>query len=647
MRLPASARTLRARLLAGLALLVTLAAVAHGQAAWETDPWEPADPPLPFVSITPIGFRLFRDEFLRLVAPLPGRPYDPVLLRKVLDATVKMYHDAGYRFASVREPAITEFEDGYYVRVRIDEGRVGAITVRGLRRTRPDVITRQLLLVPGELYVEEDLVESERILRARPYVGDVTVTPLLNEATGEIDILVDVRDLWSLVPRARLVGSGSDRTLGDILRGDVGLQLTLEDANLSGTGQDWFFSFRRDRPDAAIETEGDPPFRNRTGIRVFEPNAFQSRWQVLASYQQQARPDVDAWALALSRPLFSLRSRWSFDFRALESGAITEFQRDGVLLREWERRLKSQFASTTLVSGPPERQVQYTFWASHAAEDFELTYSEPTLQVVEDAGFFRASNTDRRYDVSPASVPLQTEALAGASITWQRLRYAEVRNINRLGRTEDIPLGSVLTFSLGAGAQSVGNDHDEVRPTTSYFYAREVGAYGLAELSVVARAPYVIRNGSDGSHGLQDTVLTASTRTFIRGGDSRALVWRIQGESLSRTARDRNLLLDRKNGVRGYSRRSFDGKHRLVVNVEGRQVVWSNSYVLAQAVAFADHGYAWWDAFDVEGAKRTVGAGLRLGLQRLAAPAVRADIAYLVDGDPPRWKWSFGTGQYF
>jgi len=643
MRLSAS---LRARLLAGLLLLVVLVATTHAQEPWEPDPWEPADPPLPFASITPIGFRLFRDEFMRLVAPLPGQPYDPVLLRKVLDATVRMYRDAGYRFATLREPAITEFEDGYYIRVRIDEGRVGDITVTGLRHTRPEVITQQLLLVPGALYVEEDLVESERILRARPYVGDVTVTPKPNEDTGEIDILVEVRDLWSLVPKARLVDGGS-RTLKDALNGDVGLQVTLEDANLSGSGQDWFFSFRRDQPDGAVEADGEPPFKNRAGIRVFEPNLFQSRWQMLASYQQQARPDVDAWALVLRRPLYSLRSRWSFEFQALERGAVTEFQRDGVLLREWERRIKSQFASTTLVSGPPERQVQYTFWASHQADDYELSYSEPSLPIVQDQSFFSTHNTDRRYNVSPESVPQQTEALAGVRLTWQQLRFAKVRNINRLGRTEDVPLGSTVTLSLGGGARAVGNDHDELRPTTRYFYAREVGSHGLLQFVLDARAPYVLRNGRDGSRGMQDVILTASTRTFIRRGDSTALVWRIQGESLSRSTRDRNLLLDRRNGVRGYSRRSFDGKNRVVLNVEGRQVVWANSYVLTQAVVFADRGYAWWDAFDARAAKRTVGAGVRLGLQRLAAPAVRADIAYLVDGDPPRWKWSFGTGQYF
>jgi hypothetical protein len=647
MRGRTSSRALVARQLAGLLLLAMLGAATHAQVAWEPDPWEPADPPLPFVSITPIGFRLFRDEFLRLVAPLPGQPYDPVLLRKVLDATVKIYRDAGYRFASLREPAITEFEDGYYVRVRIDEGRVGEITVTGLRRTREDVITRQLLLVPGELYIEEDRVESERILRERAYVGDVTVTPALNETTGEIDIVVDVRDLWSLVPKARLVGGVADPTWRDVLNGDVGLQVTLEDANLSGTGQDWFFSFRREQPDIAHEANGIPPFRNRIGVRVFDPNAFQSRWQIAAAYEQQARPDVDAWALLLRRPLYSLRSKWSFEFLARERGEITEFQRDGVLLREWERRVKSQFAATTFVSGPPDRQMQYTFWVSHKAEDYELSYSDAALPIVEDTGFFSTRNTSRRYTVSPEAVPLLTEALGGVRLTYQRLRYIKARNVDRLGRTEDIGLGNTLTVSLGGGLRSLGNDRDEARPTVAYAYARRLGEHGLMQLSLGARTPYVLRNGRDGSRGLQNVVVTGAARGMIRGGDSRAIVWRVQAESLSRNARDRNLLLDRRNGVRGYSRRSFDGKHRLVVNVEGRQVVWEHSYVVTQAVVFADHGYAWWDDFDAADARSTVGTGLRLGLQRLASPAVRVDLAYPIDGAPPQWKWSFGTGQYF
>ncbi|MBT7100355.1 hypothetical protein HN937_23460, partial [Candidatus Poribacteria bacterium] len=636
---------LRARIGAPLLALILLGLPLRAGA--QADPWQPADPPLPFVSITPIGFRLFRDEFLRLVAPLPGRPYDPVLLGKVLDATLKLYHDAGYRFARIREPAITEFEDGYYIRIEIDEGRVGDITVTGLRRTRPEVIEQQLMLVPGRLYVEEDRVESERILRARPYVGDVTVTATPNPKTGEIDILVDVRDLWSLVPRARLVRSSGETTLDDVLNGDVGFQVSLEDSNLSGTGQDWSFRVRREQPDVAHEEGDETPFRTRTAIRMFEPNVFQSRWQMLALYEQQARPDVDAWELSLLHPLYSLRSRWSFRFTALERGGVSEFQRDGVLLREWERRVKRQFASTTFVSGEAERQVQYTLWVSHEADAYDLTYSGPDLTIVDDPAFFSTRNTERRFSVSPSAAPLQTAALAGASVTWQRLRFTEARNIDRLGRVEDIPLGGALTLSVGGGARALANDHDELRPTASYRYSQMLGTHGLFEMKTTARVPYVIRNGRDGTRGMQDVVLTGSARMFIRGGDSRALVWRAHAASLGRTTRDLNLLLDKRNGVRGYPSRSFDGRRRVGLNAEARQVVWTNSYLVTQAAAFGDIGYVWWDPFDVADPKRAVGVGLRLGLQRLAAPAVRADMAYLLDTDPPEWKWSFGTGQYF
>ena len=638
-------RQLRAWIGASCLAVVLLGLPLGGIA--QVDPWEPADPPLPFVSITPLGFRLFRDEFLRLVAPLPGQPYDPALLDKVLAATRKLYRDAGYRFAEIREPAITEFDDGYYIRIRIDEGRVGKVTVTGLRRTRPEVIEQQLLLVPGRLYMEEDRVESERILRARPYVGDVSVTASPNPKTGEIDVLVDVQDLWSLVPRARLVGGGGDTTLEDVLNGDVGFQLSLEDSNLSGTGQDWFFRLRREQPDIAHEEAVETPFRTRTAIRMFEPNVFKSRWQMLALYEQQARPDVDAWELSLLHPLYSLRSRWSFRFTALERGGVSEFQRDGVLLREWERRVKRQFASTTFVSGQPERQVQYTVWVSHEADEYDLAYSAPALTVVDDPAFFSTRNTERRFTVSPSGAPLQTAALAGVRVTWQRLQFTKARNFNRLGRVEDVPIGGTLTLSVGGGARALANDHDELRPTASYRYSRAVGEHSFVEMDTTARVPYVIRNGRDGTRGVQDVQLAGSARMFIRGGDSRALICRAHAASLGRTTRDLNLLLDRRNGVRGYSSRSFDGTRRIVLNAEARQVVWTNSYLVTQAAAFGDVGYVWWDAFDADDPKRSVGAGLRLGLQRLAAPAVRADMAYLFDTDPPEWKWSFGTGQYF
>ena len=52
---------------------------------------------------------------------------------------------------------------GVYLGFEIDEGIIGKITVSGNTNTRESVILRELLLQEGDIYIEADKAESERI----------------------------------------------------------------------------------------------------------------------------------------------------------------------------------------------------------------------------------------------------------------------------------------------------------------------------------------------------------------------------------------------------------------------------------------------------------------------------------------------------
>ena len=87
------------------------------------------------------------DEILGLMQSQVGRDYDPELLRRDFEQIAKLYQEHGFQFGRVDEEQLVllKFSDGVYLRIYIDEGRIGQITVKGNSRTKTDVIKGELL----------------------------------------------------------------------------------------------------------------------------------------------------------------------------------------------------------------------------------------------------------------------------------------------------------------------------------------------------------------------------------------------------------------------------------------------------------------------------------------------------------------------
>ena len=62
--------------------------------------------------------------------------------------------------------------------------------------TRPEVIERQVLLKPGDVYSPEEAAESERILRQNRYLYDAQIHPV-PVGDGQVDLNVITRDVWT------------------------------------------------------------------------------------------------------------------------------------------------------------------------------------------------------------------------------------------------------------------------------------------------------------------------------------------------------------------------------------------------------------------------------------------------------------------
>lgn len=592
-------------------------------AAFQTASYSYAEtPPYPLKSVTLFGFRAYLSEFREAAAELKDQPYDEAQLQAAVDAIVRHYRENGYRFARaapVKTRLLRGRAPGYHATVRMDEGVVGGIEVRGAAHTREQAIRSQLLLKPGKVYFETDREESERILRDKPYIGGASIKAEADPETNRVKAIVTIEELWGLVPRFRLVDTGSGTTLKGFLRGEIGFLTNITDSNFLGSGQQWRFQYRWDAKRTNDETGRIEGGRSRTGIEMSDPNLFGSRWEFSAQYLQQPLTDIDAWEASLSLPFYSLRANWAASLSAYDFGRLSDYRRGGALLRQRERHLKGQAASLTRAFGKPNRRLLTSVWLRRGIEESRLTLPEERQE------------------------PRATHALIGGRVSARSIRFRQYRNLDRMGNVEDIALGHSLNVGAGVGLTALSNDLNELRPSLSYLITAPFGREHLWQGALSAEGSYLFESAR-----LEDASTLIYTRLFLRRSSSKMAVVRAQYESRFRPRRETNLLLGSEYGIRGYGSRELDGQRKLILNIEARQTVWEHRYFAAMGALFYDHGWIWWDSPSWSKPARSVGFGLRIGVRRIArAPVLRADAAYGLDASSSGFRLHFGTGHHF
>jgi outer membrane protein insertion porin family len=132
---------------------------------------------------------------LRLRAGQPYRIRDLAADRTTL---LTAWRDAGYPSAAIT-PEVTFSEDGTEARVRfrVEPGPrrdVGEIVVAGLRRTREEVVRREMLVKEGEPLGQQALLESQRRLAALGIFDRLDVSELDPESTGAHDLLAALHE---------------------------------------------------------------------------------------------------------------------------------------------------------------------------------------------------------------------------------------------------------------------------------------------------------------------------------------------------------------------------------------------------------------------------------------------------------------------
>jgi len=457
--------------------------------------------------------------------------------------------------------------------------------------TREQVIKDILLFAEGDRFVARLLDESARALRAGGFISEATVEAgSYDAATNSVDVDVRVRDSWSLALDLSL-----DRTGGQTEWG-----IGLSDENLLGTGKTL---------EIAYESEID---RDQWLLGYEDSNVFGSRVRLSTSFANAS--DGHRRQLAVERPFFSLDTRWSV------GGALHDEERVDTMydLGEEIDEFGHEFSAIRVQGG----------WSRGAVDQRAQRWL---------FGFASEEHTFRATPDVPVPLLLPPDRkLVYPWLGWQWVEddYREMSELNDMGRTEDISLGTNLFASVGFAKRRFGSDRDATLFELTAEMGWEPGEPG--SLLLVRTGAQTRRE----DEGYRNSQIYFSGDYYLRNLDKHLFSVSLDALATDELDPENQVLLGGDSGLRGYPIRYQAGESRVVVNVEQRFFTELYPWRLFRVgwAVFADVGRVGGRdprATAPLGTLYNVGAGLRLSSPRASGRnVVHVDLAFPLERQP-------------
>ncbi len=455
-------------------------------------------------------------------------------------------------------------------------------------RTRESTVRQQLLFEAGDAYDPRLLEESERILRSKKYFWDASIEAEAN-AEGGVDVIVDTRDVWTLMPEISISRSGGEnKTI-----------LGVEEDNLLGYGQ---------RLQLTYEDNVD---RESTAFEFSDPQIGQS-W-VAVFLRLADNSDGHEHVVSLQKPFHELDARRAAGFYGYDTDlrqAVYSLGDEAAEYRQ-ERQYYSAFAG--LSRGLRDGWVnRYTAGIVYDDNRFSAV-PEPAL---------------------PALVP-QSRKLVYPYIGFELLEddFEKTANHDQMERSEDFYLGTRMTATVGWSDTAFDADRDAL-----VFSASANHSFG--RLSSRALLLSATTGGRVESGDLVNSKLRLSARFYWRQSEKRlffALLDATAGHDLDI---DNLVEIGGDSGLRGYPLRYQTGDGRALLSIEQRYFTDWYPFRLFRVggAVFFDIGRGFGDnpaGEPDQGWLRDVGFGLRFAPTRLGTrKIVHLDFAFPLDGDP-------------
>ncbi|HUR92143.1 MAG TPA: hypothetical protein VMY38_05660 [Gemmatimonadaceae bacterium] len=485
------------------------------------------------------------------------------------------------------------------------EGTIIARTGQAARKmhstTKPEVVRRYLALRLGDRCEELRRAESERILRAQPFISEATVIPL---SDGEGGVILSV----TTVDEISLIVGGSVSASSPFVR-----SVKLGNKNFFGSGLH-----------ASLRWEDGRDFRDSYTARVTDYQFMGRPYQLTV---EGGRLQLGKeWLVDASHPFLTDLQRIAWRVAGGEQDRYARFRRPGADPAYISVDREYAEAGGVVRIGPIGR--------------FLLTGGSVTRErIMPGEAPVRIIGGDLAPDTSTALIGRYAEqrqarlnALFGARI----VNFMEVVGFDALDAKQDVRKGLQFGVMVGRGIKLLDtkSDEDFFASVSAYAGMGSPSAFSAMELNVEGR-----RKGSEDNWNsvLSSGRFAMYMRPFTRHIATTSLEW--SGGWRSRVPYQVTFA-SRDGGLRGFRNSQVGGARRLVLRAEDKYV-WGRfrKYATVGVAAFADAGKIWAgdSPFGVETPIRySAGVGLLVAVPPRSRRLARLDLAYPINPDGRR-----------
>ena len=480
---------------------------------------------------------------------------------------------------------------------------VGAIVRNTHVVTRHEVVKGYLLLRVGDSCNELRRAESERILRAAPFIADATVDVTPNRRGG-VNLLVTTIDETSVI----LSGSIAQST--PQLRA-----LRFGSGNLAGVGVHTSFAWRH-----------QPAYDDRVEFKLADYQ-FAGRPYVL-SFASRKDPFGRDDALELTLPFRTdvQRNAWRFLVGESRSHAGFTDSDTGRLALGYGREYAELGGIVRI--GPPGRLTLLGISFTN-----ERAFADTAPTMITELGFrpaIAAEFTGR----FPESKAARVNALIGV----RGLQFRRVRGYDALTGTQDIPIGLQFGTLIGRGVKAFGSDAKDM------FLASDL-YMGFGH----PRRIYRLQMQGEGRRERGSGEWTGLVGSGMLSRYSKPATWRtrmmvVEWSGTEAVQHPHSLsLIDPTGGLRGFKDMDAVGGRRAIARI-GEQFYAGSPWNFGDLgfAWFADGGQLW--AGDIPYGERTrsfgaVGGSILLAVPRRSTRMWRLEFAAPINREMGASRW--------
>ena len=483
--------------------------------------------------------------------------------------------------------------------------RIAAVARALHATTRTELIRRFLLLDRGDPCNELRRAESERILRAQPFIAEADAFVVQNEGGG-VDLEVRTSD------EAAIVLGGSVRAAAPHVT-----SLLVGNANVGGEGVYISGSWR----DGA-------GFRDGLGGRLIDHQFMGRPWTFALEGERASLGGT--WRVEGAHPFLTDLQRVAWRVGVGRSNGYVELlQSDGVRPNVAVQRGFFDVGGILRV-GNPGRLNLFGFSVTGLEERAGNRLTLPDSGVVADIGPVPSPYTPHHI--------VRANALLGV----RDIVFERIEGLDALTAAQDVPIGFQVGTLVGRSLPLPREREDEDVFLAGALYVGASSGISMSRLQLQAEGRRPIA-----SRAWDGVIATGRLTHYLRFTPRHRNMVALEFSGAYRQRTPFQLLLGvPEGGVRGYEQSYFAGGQRLVGRAEERYVLGSPFGAGELGVAsFVDVGRQW--AGDVPfgtttPVKASLGVSLLAAIPPKSARLWRADLAFpLSSGANARWTLSF------